>query len=78
MCKRKLNLKLKGENPNGFIDPNNNFDITNFSKIKFGNSEPAIKLVIQNQLLIQQSKDNKNLVCYIDDIVVWCESETLK
>ena len=69
MCKRKLNSKLKGENPNGFIDPNNNFDITNFSKIKFGNSEPA---------KIQQSKDNKNLVFYIDDIVVCCESETLK
>ena len=69
MCKRKLNSKLEGENPNGFIDPNNNFDITNFSKIKFGNSEPA---------KIQQSKDNKNLVCYIDDIVVCCESETLK
>ena len=69
MCKRKLNSKLKGENSNGFIDPNNNFDITKFNRTKFGNSEPA---------KFQQSKENKNLVFYIDDVVVCCESETLK
>ena len=77
MCKRKLNSKLKGENSNGFIDPNNNFDITNFNRTKFGNSKSA-KLLQFQQFQQFQQKENKNLVFYIDDVVVCCESETLK
>ena len=71
MCKRKLNSKLKGNISNGFIDPiiSSEFNIDNLIRIKFGNSKPAIS---------QQTEENKNIVYYIDDVVLCCETEELK
>ena len=71
MCKGKLNSKPKGNISNGFIDPiiSSEFNIENLKRIRFGDLKPAIS---------QQTEENKNIVYYIDDVVLCCETEELK